>query len=94
MTQILNCTHTAAFICNGNIPNYMEPRIKYECSVELFSSVKLQSCGMGNQNDYIYWFWYDDVCRSNTLRSPTTLVTTTTTTFSTTIFSTTERITA
>ena len=66
-TQLSDCQNTSQVICNGNFPKDTANRTLYECTTNQFSSVNLNSCDNGDPGMTIFWFWYDDVCRYNTI---------------------------
>ena len=67
VTQTPDCSITNQILCNGNFSKDNASRSQYECSAYLSSSYSLPSCDNGDPNMTIFWFWYDDVCRYNTV---------------------------
>ena len=67
-TQIFNCNNTTETICGGNGSFTNGHYSKYECSAYRSTSASLPSCVKENNNEPIYWYWYDDVCRTKHIR--------------------------
>lgn len=65
MTLASNCQNITETICDGTLPNDNGNHTQLECMADLFSSIEVLSCENEPSNLNMYWFWYDDVCRSN-----------------------------
>ncbi len=69
MTKTFECQNTTEAICGGSLAVDNGTHTQYECTAALFSSVPLESFANENPNLFIFWFWYDDVCRVNNIRN-------------------------
>lgn len=60
-----NCQNRTETICNGTLPDDNKTHTQRECMANLSSLIEVPSCENEPSNLTMYWFWYDDICRSN-----------------------------
>jgi len=66
MTQTSDCQNKTGTICNNTFRYNNRPHSLQESTAHLSSPVNLTSCENGNSSLNMYWFYYNDICHSNT----------------------------
>mgnify|MGYP001028633023 CR=1 FL=1 len=58
--------NTRQKLCNGTFPHYTNDLNAKNITIDKNAPSIFLSCDQGNPSLSVYWFWVEDVCRSNT----------------------------